>query len=564
MPFLERFLGFSRSQAHQKGLVLLQEGHFAEAAEVLRRVMAEGAKAPAESLAGTHLRTALVAEGRRLVRGDNFPAALPYFAEAAELWGGFPDLHWLRGATAGMLGQWDAALRDARNALRLNPDYVEARLLEGAALASLGRRLEAAQALDALRESGRRVDHWLVGQWPQPARFTAEDLPADLVPVLTRLLTEESEKEKLGSAVALCRAGRWQDGLAVFADLVQKRPRFPDYRTRQAAALFQLGRNQEALAAVEAALALHDRYRSAIDLKALILADEGRLQEAWDFLQQQPVPETGSQDSPAHEALFGAYLRGVLALLVGRPEQVATLLAPWSNLPRAFARAELLLAAADTLRGQLESCGLRLAHLCREWPADTEFFFLLACHQLERDRLEDAAETLRRWPLAEGGQPDHRPLFLKAVLSLRRGRAPALPAESGEGQSADPAEGRRLVPAEAWAFLTAQAAYLRGDNADCWNRLEALRRSGFTSEQSLRIQVQAACGDPSVVPAGWAPAQVIPDSCLPGVFHLTVRTGQAGAALARVQAHARLHPDHLPARWLSSDFWLEQVRGWIG
>ena len=44
----------------------------------------------------------------------------------------------------------------------LNADYVEARLLEAAALQQLQRLQEAAQSLESLLEAGRRTDHWLI------------------------------------------------------------------------------------------------------------------------------------------------------------------------------------------------------------------------------------------------------------------------------------------------------------------------------------------------------------------------------------------------------------------
>ena len=76
----------------------------------------------------------------------------------------------------------------------------------------------------------------------------------------------------LAEAVAICRAGRWDQGLAEFARLVAEYPRYPDIRARHAAALYQIGRSREALAEAEAALEGNPRYRTAVALKGLILA----------------------------------------------------------------------------------------------------------------------------------------------------------------------------------------------------------------------------------------------------------------------------------------------------
>ncbi len=133
-------------------------------------------------------------------------------------------------------------------------------------------------------ESGRRVEHWLIDGLERRESYGAGHPAGRLLDLLISSLSGQSEKEEVAAAVAQCRAGHWEEGLARFASLVAKRPRYPDYRTRHAAALFHLGRNEEALAEVEAALALNESYRTAIDLKGLILADRGRLREARAFL----------------------------------------------------------------------------------------------------------------------------------------------------------------------------------------------------------------------------------------------------------------------------------------
>ena len=84
--------------------------------------------------------------------------------------------------------------------------------------------------------------------------YASDDLPDNLSGLLETALGGQSEKEEVAAAVALCRAGRWDEGLSRFAELVQRRPNYPDYRTRHAAALYQLRRDDEAFAEVEAAL----------------------------------------------------------------------------------------------------------------------------------------------------------------------------------------------------------------------------------------------------------------------------------------------------------------------
>ncbi|MBU2500530.1 tetratricopeptide repeat protein [bacterium] len=566
MSILDRFFGFSRSHAYNEGLALLEDGRFAEAVVILRKTVGEGIARGTDDPAGNLLRRALIAEGRRLARMGRVTEAMPLFGEAAAIWDTFPDLHWWHGAAAALAGDHDTALQDARTALRLNPDYAEARLLEAVALTGLGRSREAADALNALRESGRRVDHWLTQEWGGDGAVTADNLPAGLRDELERIVQGETDKEKLASAVALCRAGHWDEGIAAFGDLVSRRPRYPDYRTRLAAALFHRGRGDEALAEVDAALEANPGYGAAIDLKALILADLARYADASAILEGAERRGDAAGDANPHEALFSAYLRGVLDLLLGRADQVEGLFREWSNLAKSFARAEMLMAAADDLQGRQAAAGSRLLALFREWPAEPEFAFLLACHQLGSSRPEEAAATLQRWPRESGTGPDARPLFLQARLALRTGRIPDLPdvtrfPADGPDEAGDGPRLRRQPSSSAWSVLRAEAALLKGRVQECREILEGLAAAGPLTEQVLRLLILSATREP--LPAEWTCDPVMPDSCLPPACALALMRGDGPGHAGLLRPVAALQPDCLLGVWLDPRFWLEPVRGWI-
>jgi len=590
MSLLTRFLRGGRSRAYAKGVALLEEGRFAEASELLRAVALDGDDQPATSLAGFHFRQSLLHEGRRHLRAEQWAKAAPWFAEAVSLWSQYPDLHCLHGAALGLAGRWDEALPEAKSALRLNPDYIEARLLEAASLVRLDRSRDAADSLNALVESGRRVEHWLVAEYRGDAPYAGDRLPGNLAESLMRAVAGRSEKEELAAAVALCRAGRWQEGLDRFAALVERQPRYPDYRTRLAAALFQVGRNDEALAEVEAGLALNEDYRPAQDLRGLVLADQGRLREARDFLASadgRRADDGGARDSGSHERLFGAYVRAVLALLHGDGAAAAQLLDGWGELARQFARAELLLAAVDDLSGRPESCGRRLASLAGEWPGETLYAYLLACHHLGGRRWREAENALARWP-RDGRQPDPRPLYLQGLLDLAQGRRPVghdlglggtLPAAAdpsppdtaagGEETAAatgdgggDAGSGDPVISAPAWRLLEGRAALLRGDAEACWNACAEAAPEGTVTEPLLELMTAAGLAG-AVPPGDWRPPAAEPTSCLPGLVHLQVRQG-CGAQAEELAARWRgLHPELPEAWWLSVRFWLAPVRGWL-
>lgn len=512
---------------------------------------------PSGSLASSYFRKALLAEGRRLMRGGQDAESLEYLGEAVRLWDLYPDLHCLHGTALARSGELGEALQEARFALRLNPDYTEARLLLAVVLQALERSLEAADQMNALVEASRRVDHWLIQEFSALAPFKAESLPEDLMAKLVFSLSGQSEKEELAAAVRLCREGDWKKGKDVFADLVERRPRYPDYRTRLAASLFQLGQAEEGLEQVEAALALNENYRTAVDLKGLILADIGRLAEARQWLAQNDQTAEFNPKSGAHEELFGAYLRGVLALLNGHPKEVAELLAEWPDLVRSFARAELLLAAADDTRGRTATCGRRLADLADEWSAEEIYFDLLVCHHLENRRYRDAEGVLRRWPGEARGSDRHR--FLEELLLVCEGR-------TDEGRIPTSPVSDQSVGQDAWTFLAARSAFQEHRDEEAWRLCLGLCEKGLATEKLLRLQTASTAGVPPEMlgsAQAWQPAGVLPDSCLAHLYYLDLRRGQPERAVSMVEEHLRLHPENLHMRWLLPEFWLGPVRAWL-
>jgi len=562
MSLWGRFLGNRRNRACAEGVVLLEKGQYSEALVLLREAALGSSDHPSGSLASFHFRQALVAQGRRHLRAGEHVDAISCFAEAVNLWDPYPDLHCLHGAAQGLNGDWQAGLAGARAALRRNPDYSEARLLETVALQRQERLNEAAVSLNALVESGRRVEHWLISGLEGKRQFTSEDLPADLESLLVSSLSGQSEKEEVAAAVAQCRAGHWQEGLARFGDLVKKRPRYPDYRTRHAAALFHLGRNEEALAEADAALALNETYRTAINLKGLILADEGRLKDAGDFLESADTAAAQGKSAGAYEELFGAYLRGVLALLGGEPRRVAELLEEWSDLAKNFARAEMLLAAAEDLLGRSDYCGRRLSLLAAEWTAEPIYFFLLASHFLGSGRFEEAADAIGRWP-AGSSDPDRRPLYLEAHLAMDQGRVPDLPDPDLQNESSPDQDDDLHLGPQAWIFLTARAEFRMGNGARAWHICEDLVTTGFATEKVVRLQVESASLEPAAVPEGWKPPRVLPDSCIPGIVHFEVGRNGGDPPATVLDRYGAVHPEQIKALWLSPAFWLDPVRNWI-
>lgn len=570
MSLLGRLLG-GDGKASARGLALLEEGRFDEAAGQLRPLALESSGTPADNLASYHFRQALLGEGRRLLRAGEPARAVPWLAEAASLWPRFADLQFLHGAALLLAGEagLDVALAAARRALRQNPDYIEARLLEAVALRRLDRAREAAAALDALVESGRRVDHWLLAELVPRAPFAAHTVPADLGSRLQRVVGGSSPKEEVAAAVAMCRAGHWQDGLDRFNDLVARHPRYPDYRTRQAAALFHLGRGAEALAAVDAALALNENYRLAQDLRGLVLVDLLRVREARDHFESvdraraaavapgEPTPV------PAHEQLFGSYLRALVAMLCGDADGALARLPGAQEVGREFARADLLRAAAEDLAVQPAACLRRLARLAEQWSGEPLFHHVLVSRLLAAGQWKEAAQQLQRWPGGTGSDP--RAAYLGHLLRLAQGRevVPAVVAATASAAPDSVSAGEPRVTAEAWRLLRARAALRQGDALAAWTACSELAAEGWLTEPLVLAQTAAAVALGGGAAAGWQPPPVSPLAGLPARVAWLHAQGDGVGAEALVATIGALHPELAAGWWLSVRFWLAPVRAWL-
>lgn len=553
MAILRRLFGGKSNGGYERAIALVESGRLAEALPLLRDAYAVDQASPRGSLAGYYLRLSLVGEGRRLLQAGEAEAARQLLAEAVNHWPEFPDLGFLAGAAAAGAEAWPEALDHARAALRRNPDYCEARLLEAGALEALGRRSEAVTSLTALVESGRRVDHALartLGQSTDDLTAEQHDLPA----LIRSAAVGDDTKHRLAQAVAHCRASRWEDGLAIFAELARTHPRYPDIRAKHGAALYQTGRLDEALVEVTAALDVKPRYRTAVTLHGLILAEQGHLAEAARYLADEVPRLEGT--AGRHEELFLAYLRASLALLMGDLEQCRELLAGWSDLGRQFARAELLLVACEHLQGWRDAAQRRIDSLAAIWTADPELAFLRAAMLLEERQWAAVEAAIGRWPSSAGSDRDDRPLLLQARLDAARGRAPELP----ETWASDTAA---LVDPLAWQQLAAYRDLLQGDHAGASTLLASLTVRGLADEETGRLVLAAATGtDGDAVDAILA-SPVVPDSWVADLCRLHRRRGEAVRAEAILDVRRKLRPEQVRWSWLAAGFWLQPVRGWL-
>ncbi len=555
MTFFRKLFGGRGGDAYSEGVVLFEQGEPAAAIPLLRPTFEQEPGSPRGSLAGLYLRQSLVAEGRRALHAGDLESAARHLNEAAGKWPEFPDLQFLSGAASGFAGDWGAGLESARQALRRNPDYCEARLLEACALQALGRREETVASLDKLVESGRRVNHVLNRTLADAAPFAVDSLPSDLLERLRSNALGGDVKNGMTEAVALCSAGRWADGLELFRTLTERHPRYPDIHAKYAAALYQTGDVEAALAEADAALAINERYRTAVSLKGLILAEQGDVLAAQEFLADAVPRLEGT--AGRHEELFLAYLRAVLALLLDDLDACRGFLENWHDLPRQFARAELLLVACDDLSGWTDAARRRLEDLCTIWHADPELLFFRVALMLRHNQWSAAEALLGHWPQAAAGEQDARPLLLRARLDVARDCVPTLiePTPTVE-QDADP-------EAASWMQLAAHACLLGGDAAGAVALARALLDADLADEETGRLLVRAAGQAGMPLPEDLAVRVGIPDSWVPEICCKLRHEGHGVEAESLVTRHGSVRPDDLRWSWLSTDFWLAPVRRWL-
>lgn len=553
MSLLSRMFGRRDGDPYAKGIALYEEGRFAEAITFLRQATGRPFGSPTGSLATFHLRQALVAEGRRLLRSGRPAQASLHLQEAAETWDAFPDLKFLLGAAHGLNGQWQEALVAAQASLRLNPDYCEARLLEACALMHLNREREAAASLNKLLEAGRRTDSRLAQGLLRKRGYTPSTLPLDLPARLEKAAGGEGQDGEVAAAVALCRSGDWQRGIARLRELVLSHPSYPDYRVKLAAALFQVGQVEVALPEVDEALRLNSSYRTAIYLKALILADQMHFEAARQILLDANA-DTEARHLRAHEEMFAAHLSAVLGLLTGRLSEAEERLAGWGDLTRSFPRAALLRAAVADLKGRTAIAVEQMAALVEAWPAESEYLFYLACHRLRGGDLGEVQNLLTQWPPQRDGQVDDAPMRLSVLVSLAR--------ETTKGSIM---EGHEALSTPAWQFLRARDLAGQGAWSACWRLVQKLWGQGYQTESVAMLMAEAAINiaDTDELPADWQSPRVLSAAQLIREIYLRHRRDEHAQIEAPLKLHRELHPEEPVWTWLTPEFWLDPIRYWI-
>ena len=545
MSLLTRLLGRRKGDPYSEGIALFEQGRFADASELLRLASRKSGSG-SSSLASFYLRQCLVNEGVRRI-GESDPAgAEPWLAEASATWDHFPDLAYQHALSLALCERWVDARAEADRAIAMNPCYAEARLLLVCVYSGLEDIPGAAAELARIAAEKRCAAN------PIYRRFYTEagsaDVWRDVLEALRVDLSGGRDRRDLASIVELCQMGRWEEGIEKLRALCDEFPTYPDYRVKLAAALFQTGRTTQALAAVDSALDLNPRYRTAAHLKALILADQRRYADAREVILSHPALSEPTGGHPSEE-LFCSYLRGALALITGHTEEAERSLASWGDLLVSFPMAEMLRAAVDDLSGRSVAAEERLAALAKHWPGDGDYTFVLACIQLRQLKLEDMSQTISRWRPGADSDVKRREMLADCLRLAREDPLPPLPDADGP-----------YPPAV--RFATARSAALREDWATCLRLVRELADEGYESERlaSLILRAYLATGEA----ADDRKPDVVSDSTVADRLRRLYGGEDSGAAQLLLQRYRELHPEDPRWTWLDPATWLRPVRRWIG
>ena len=549
MSLLGRIFGSRDRRGLGRAVALFEQGEFAKALPLLREIEDDPGARQRPTLASFYLRQALLQEGRRRLEAGDLVSGATLLAEAADRWPTLPDVQFWHAYALARREMWEPALAAVQQALRYNPEYVLARLLEAACLHALDQRAAAASSLDALVTSGARTEHPVARFYQDGVPHDPDRLPDDMLQRLDEALHTHSRQDALEAAVACCRRGDWEEGQRRLAQLCAEHPTYPDYQVKLAAALFQLRRNREALAAVNRALRLQPRYRTAAHLKALILADQRRFREAAAVVAAHPHLTDPVPGHPGEE-LFCAYLVAVLAILTGREAEAEAALAGWGALSSSFPRAEVARAAADGLAGRLGDAGDRLLELAAQWREEPEYLEQACGCLLLQGRHAQVESLLLQWPLDESGGPRRpdRHWLVTAELTVARGE----PVPDAPPPTAVP-------PAAAVRYLEARSA-MPGEPVRALGVLRDLEPEALTAP-AARLLAEAALAAGAVETAVPPPAAADLQLRRVQLLHAGQRPV---AAAAIVRRHQELHPLDPRWTWLDPRFWLDPVRGWIG
>lgn len=261
---------------------------------------AEGSAAGSAVRLSSQDRAGLARALRAFERGDD-ATALPAFEQLVESGLRFADVHYRIGLIHERQGELDRASRALKQAVRINPGYIEALI----ALASVCERLGHFEQAQALAER---------------AGTLSQTRPGELDPTTRGKLSNQ----QAALADALAAAGLRREAIEQYRQALERCPTFCDIRHRLGVALREAGLAAQAIQEFERILDVRPgRAESRVQL-GLTHHALGRTRDALREWREVLAREPGHREA-------SMYLRLVAGADTGVPEPTAG----WSTVPLA-------------------------------------------------------------------------------------------------------------------------------------------------------------------------------------------------------------------------------------
>jgi predicted O-linked N-acetylglucosamine transferase (SPINDLY family) len=226
----------------------------------------------------------LLDQARAALRAARFPEAADLFGRCAALQAENPEVWFLLGACLDRCGKPADALQAFANAERLQPGYPQAANAQAAMLSAMGRWQEALDAFDRALAAAPDDAQTLTNRGI--ALETLSHAEQALRSYDAALELDPQHLGALNNRGALrLRLGQPELALEDHCRFVALAPASPTGHYNCAETYAAMLRDQEALAACEAALQLAPRHVKALIVRGLMLSSLGRSDEARDVLQ---------------------------------------------------------------------------------------------------------------------------------------------------------------------------------------------------------------------------------------------------------------------------------------
>lgn len=271
-----RWFGDKTQQHYDEGIAHFNRGDFPAAVEAFERVLqrSQDTSQPYITLARFYRAEALSRLAEHFLRRRQAGRALEYLDEAVREQPGYPDLHFRRGVALLALENPTSAQVAAEEALALNSDFVEARLLLALALAASGRTEPGHEEFERTRQLARRHAS------PLATRLETWTRMPDLDEVWDALVRVDDHDRRVEEAEAMFARGEWEASRQQFAALVEEHPKFADLRLRLATTQFQLGDDDAARTNLGAALEQNPDFADALVLSGALELRSGSVGRA--------------------------------------------------------------------------------------------------------------------------------------------------------------------------------------------------------------------------------------------------------------------------------------------